>query len=35
MSYSLEPYISFKGQARQAMMFYQSVFGGRWTFNVV
>lgn len=29
MSYSLQPYISFKGQAREAMAFYQSVFGGR------
>ncbi len=29
MSYSLQPYISFKGQARQAMTFYQTVFGGR------
>lgn len=29
MGYSLQPYISFKGQAREAMTFYQSVFGGR------
>ena len=29
MSYSLQPYISFKGKARDAMTFYQSVFGGR------
>lgn len=29
MSYNLQPYISFKGQAREAMTFYQSVFGGR------
>lgn len=29
MSYTLEPYISFKGQARSAMTFYQGVFGGR------
>lgn len=29
MSYSLQPYISFKGQAREAMTFYQSIFGGR------
>ena len=29
MNYSLQPYISFKGQAREAMTFYQSVFGGR------
>jgi PhnB protein len=28
MSYSLQPYISFKGQAREAMTFYQGVFGG-------
>ena len=29
MSYSLQPYISFKGRAREAMEFYQRVFGGR------
>lgn len=29
MTYSLQPYISFKGQAREAMTFYQSVFDGR------
>ncbi len=29
MSYSLQPYISFKGRAREAMEFYQGVFGGR------
>lgn len=29
MSYSLQPYISFKGRAREAMTFYQGVFGGR------
>ena len=29
MSYSLQPYISFKGHTREAMTFYQSVFGGR------
>lgn len=28
MQYSLNPYISFKGRAREAMTFYQSVFGG-------
>lgn len=29
MSYKLQPYISFKGHAREAMEFYQTVFGGR------
>lgn len=29
MSYSLQPYISFKGRAREAITFYKSVFGGR------
>lgn len=29
MTYSLQPYISFKGRAREAMTFYQSVFGGQ------
>ena len=29
MSYSLQPYISFKGRTREAMTFYQGVFGGR------
>lgn len=29
MNYSLQPYISFKGRAREAMTFYQGVFGGR------
>ncbi len=29
MSYSLQPYISFKGQAREAMTFYHEVFGGQ------
>lgn len=29
MSYSLQPYISFKGRTRDAMTFYQGVFGGR------
>lgn len=28
MSYSLQPYISFKGRAREAMTFYERVFGG-------
>lgn len=28
MDYKLQPYISFKGRAREAMTFYQSVFGG-------
>ena len=29
MTYSLQPYISFRGRAREAMTFYQSVFGGQ------
>ncbi|MGB4762005.1 MAG: VOC family protein [Candidatus Saccharimonas sp.] len=29
MSYSLQPYISFKGRAREAMSFYHGVFGGQ------
>jgi PhnB protein len=29
----LNPYISFRGDARQAMEFYQSVFGGDLTMN--
>jgi PhnB protein len=29
MGYKLQPYISFRGQAREAMTFYQGVFGGR------
>lgn len=29
MSYSLQPYISFRGRAREAMTFYHEVFGGR------
>ncbi|MCS5734787.1 VOC family protein [Herbiconiux daphne] len=36
MTTNLNPYINFKGQAREAMDFYQSVFGGelaRSTFN--
>jgi len=28
MSVSFTPYISFRGQAREAMTFYQSIFGG-------
>ena len=28
---TLNPYLSFKGQAREAMEFYQSVFGGELT----
>lgn len=26
MSYSLQPYVSFRGQAREAMMFYHELF---------
>ena len=33
MSSRLNPYISFNGDARQAMEFYQSVFGGSLTLN--
>lgn len=29
MSYTLQPYISFKGRAREAMTFYHEVFGGQ------
>lgn len=29
MSYKLHPYISFQGRAREAMTFYQQVFGGQ------
>jgi PhnB protein len=29
MSSKLNPYLSFKGQAREAMEFYQTVFGGK------
>jgi PhnB protein len=29
MDYKLQPYISFRGHAREAMTFYQGVFGGR------
>lgn len=29
MSYSLQPYISFQGRAREAMTFYHEVFGGQ------
>jgi PhnB protein len=33
MQIRLNPYISFKDNARQAMEFYQSVFGGKLTMN--
>lgn len=33
MQSKLNPYISFKDNARQAMEFYQSVFGGELTMN--
>lgn len=33
MASRLNPYISFDGNARQAMEFYQSVFGGNLTLN--
>ena len=33
MQSKLNPYISFKDNARQAMAFYQSVFGGELTMN--
>jgi PhnB protein len=33
MSTKLNPYISFKDNARQAMEFYKSVFGGKLTLN--
>jgi len=33
MASSLNPYISFAGDARQAMEFYQEVFGGALTLN--
>ena len=33
MASRLNPYISFAGNARQAMEFYQSVFGGNLTLN--
>lgn len=33
MQTKLNPYLSFKGNARQAMEFYQSVFGGKLTMN--
>lgn len=33
MSTQLNPYLSFKDNARQAMEFYQSVFGGKLTLN--
>jgi PhnB protein len=33
MQTQLNPYLSFKDNARQAMAFYQSVFGGKLTVN--
>ena len=33
MTISLNPYLSFRGNARAAMDFYQSVFGGELTIN--
>ncbi|MBA3279928.1 MAG: VOC family protein, partial [Geodermatophilaceae bacterium] len=33
MASRLNPYISFAGDARQAMEFYESVFGGTLTLN--
>jgi PhnB protein len=33
MSVALNPYLSFKGNARQAMEFYRSVFGGELTIS--
>lgn len=33
MSTSLTPYVSFSGEAREAMTFYQSVFGGELAMN--
>lgn len=33
MSTRLNPYLSFKDNAREAMQFYQSVFGGELTIN--
>ena len=33
MSISLSPYINFKDNAREAFMFYQSVFGGQLDMN--
>jgi PhnB protein len=33
MSANLNPYLNFKDNARQAMEFYQSVFGGELTIN--
>ena len=33
MQSKLNPYLSFKDNARQAMEFYQSVFGGKLTMN--
>ena len=33
MASQLNPYINFRGQAREAMEFYQSIFGGELTLN--
>jgi PhnB protein len=33
MTSKLNPYLNFKDNARQAMEFYQSVFGGKLTMN--
>ncbi len=33
MSVTLNPYLSFRGQARDALEFYQSVFGGELTIS--
>jgi PhnB protein len=33
VSVALNPYLSFKGNAREAMEFYRSVFGGELTIN--
>src|SRR5574338_325887 len=33
MASNLKPYLSFKDDARQAMEFYKSVFGGKLTMN--
>ncbi|MFD6072692.1 VOC family protein, partial [Amycolatopsis lurida] len=33
MASRLNPYLSFAGDARQAMEFYKSVFGGELTLN--
>jgi PhnB protein len=33
MQTNLNPYLSFRDNARQAMEFYRSVFGGKLTMN--